>query len=165
MTATQVFFRFAKENGCYDIMRKCVLEAYIHIKHLKKQAAYYNDAVKGNLAKPQFYKYDSLIKMHGYKSFAVDILLKEMRHCLFNLIYIIDANSNTFQKGRYFKNINEKWSKYIRENLNGNYFKTMIPDEMKEFEISHDGWGRYKYRNGYHAINYTLRENKNDSCY
>lgn len=148
MTATQVFFRFAKENGCYDIMRKCVLEAYINLKHLRK-----------------FEKYDSLVKMHGYKNFAVDILLKEMRYCLFNLIYIIQANSNTFQKGRYFKDINEKWSKYIRGNLNGNYFKTMIPDGMKEFEIGHDGWGRYKYRNGYHAINYTLRENKNDSCY
>ena len=131
MTATQVFFRFAKENGCYDIMRKCVLEAYIHIKHFRK-----------------FDKYDSLVKMHGYKSFVIDILLKEMRYSLFNLIYIIHANSNTFQKGRYFKDINEKWSKYIRVNLNGNYFKTMIPD----------GWGRYKYRNGYHAINYTLRE-------
>lgn len=148
MTATQVFFRFAKENGCYDMMRKCVLESYIRLNHLRK-----------------FEKYDSLVKMHGYKSFAVDILLKEMRYCLFNLIYIIHANSNTFQKGKYFKDINEKWSKYIRGNLNGNYFKTMIPDGMKEFENGHDGWGRYRYRNGYHAINYTLRENKNDSCY
>lgn len=138
MTATQVFFRFAKENGCYDIMRKCTLEAYIHIKHFRK-----------------FDKYDSLVKMHGYKSFVIDILLKEMRLSLFNLIYIIHANSNTFQKGRYFKDISEKWSKYVRVNLNGNYFKTMIPDGMKEFE---SGYGRYKYRNGYHAINYTLRE-------
>lgn len=78
MTATQVFFRFAKENGCYDIMRKCVLEAYINLKHLRKLE-----------------KYDSLVKMHGYKSFAVDILLKRILKEKIDEIY---NEENTFDK-------------------------------------------------------------------
>lgn len=148
MTATQVFLRFAKENECYGILYKCLSEAYNHLKH--RRVLDKKDSLR-------------LVEMYGDKSFIVDVLLKEMRYSLFNFIYILHANSETFQRGRYFRGINEKWTKYVRENLNGNYFKTMIPDTVKEFESGHDAWGRYRHRNGYHVINFTWKEKKNDS--
>lgn len=43
-----------------------------------------------------------------------------------------------------------KWGNFVRENINGNYYKYFIPYHMSEF----DG---YKSRNGYHNIDFSLR--------
>ena len=43
-----------------------------------------------------------------------------------------------------------KWGNFVRENINGNYYKYFIPCYMREFDD-------YKSRNGYHNIDFSLR--------
>jgi hypothetical protein len=142
MTATQVYTRFLKEIGCYSLIYPCIKEA------AQKRRVYEDN-------------YDKLKSMHGDKALLVDRLLKNCRYSLFNLTYLL-IYSRTFATKGYFKLVDKKWRDYLRKNIKGNYFKTMIPDSEQEVTIERHWGGRY--RNGYHSLDFSFKEKKNDSC-
>lgn len=132
MTATEVFFRFAKENGYYNFLQKKVKKA------ICTASLDTNPIVC-----------DKLIKMHGKKNFSIDMLLKKYNYTLFDVIYLIDSFGGRI-KAQLFREIHKKWSNYVRGNLKGNYYKRFIKDEYNELD-------RFRYRNGYHAIDFTYK--------
>ena len=132
MTATEVFFRFAKESGYYNLLQKKVKKAI-------RSASFDTNPIVC----------DKLIKMHGKKNFSIDMLLKKYNFPLVDIIYLIDGFGGLINV-QLFREIQKKWSNYVRENLKGNYYKIFIRDECNEIDI-------FRHRNGYHVIDFTYK--------
>ena len=139
MTATQVFIRFLKEIGYYSKIKPYIIEAAM------KRGVYDED-------------YEILKNKYGDSQLIVDRLLKNCRYSLSNLSYAL-IYSRGFATSGCFRFIDKKWRAYLRKNINGNYFKVMIPDNELEIAFHNDIWGRAKYRNGYHSLDFTLKDN------
>ena len=135
MTATQVFCRFAKESGYYNVLMKSVNEV---LKFTER----YSSIKEGD--------FDSL-KIHGKERVQLDKILKTFRYSLSDVLYLLYGESVTFRNNNLLNILNKKWNKYIRENLNGNYNKVMIVDSISEFDT-------LKFRNGHHVLNFTFKQ-------
>ena len=139
MTATQVYIRFLKEIGYYSKIKPYIIEAAM-------KCGVYNE------------DYEILKNEHGDRQLIVDRLLKKCKYSLFNLNYAL-SYSHGFAISGCFRLTDKKWKEYLRKNINGNYFKVMIPDNELEIAFHNDIWGRGKYRNGYHSLDFTLKDN------
>jgi len=135
MTATQVFCRFAKESGYYHVLMKSVNEALEYGKR-------HSSIKEGD--------FDSL-KIHGKKRVPLDELLKIFGRSLSDVLYILHCESVTFRNNKLYNILDKKWNKYIRENLNGNYYKAMILDSFSEFDT-------LRLRNGHHVLIFTFKQ-------
>lgn len=148
MNATQVLFLFLKENKQGHLFAKLVrhindrFEWRASFQHQKNELNY--DIIKNMLClstNSRLYDvgyniYQLLAKTHFdsragrhvpfYKDFGLNM---ERTHNLFCV----------------------KWGRFVRKNINGNYYKSFIPYNMHEFD-------EYKLRNGYHNIDYTLKQ-------
>jgi len=143
MTATQVVVRFLKEKGYYGTVYPCLINAYYNCINTFKGLEY-NKLYEKFPNKPLYV--DVVLK--AYKSNLNDFPLYIFRERKFSKL----CNTGIIN----FNSFSKDFRKFIRENLNGNFLKYMIPDNIHE--ISHDAWG--KYRNGHHVLDFTWRENK-----
>jgi hypothetical protein len=128
LTATQVFLRALKETGEYD--------------HVKKVIKYANNCSRhiGGWWKP--------INVNS-RTFVEDL----MRENNFNLLFAIEYISlgleftNDF---KHFTKTTKKIHKWIMTNVNGNYLKRLLKNEIPEFSNGS--------RRGHHDLKFTWRE-------
>lgn len=137
MTATQLFFRFLKENGLYGKMYPFIIQAIRN----------------ANISNVSDVK---LKAVHGDKPISIDKLLKHEKCDLANIFFTICKNSSRLE---YSKDINVynlylMFLSFLHKNVKGNYFKILITDNIPQ--TMSDEFGRF--RNGYHVLDYTWKE-------
>lgn len=137
MTATQVFFRFLKENGLFGKMYPFIIQAIRN----------------ANISNVSDVK---LKAVHGDKPILIDKFLKKEGCDLTNIFFRICKNSSRFEysKGINVHDLYLMFLGFLRKNVKGSYFKRLITDNMPQ--TMSDDFGRF--RNGYHVLDYTWKE-------
>lgn len=124
LTATQVFLRALKETGEYNHVMKVIRDNNKRSEHI------------GYCWKP--------INV-GSRTFVEDL----MRENNFNLLFAIDYISLGLEYDEFTKTT-KKIHKWIRTNVNGNYLKRLLKNEIPEFSNGS--------RRGYHELEFTWRD-------
>lgn len=147
MNATQVLFLFLKEKKQGHLFTKLVryvnncFEQNELFQRQKKELNY--DIVKNMLCASSYHRlYDvgyNIYQLLSKSRFDSDIGRR--------IFYYEDFGFNMATAYALFC---VEWGNFVRENINGNYYKRFIPYNMSEF-------GDYKSRNGYHNIDFSLR--------
>ena len=137
MTATQVFFRFLKENGLYGKMYTFIIQAIRN----------------ANISNVSDVK---LKAVHGDKPISIDKLLKHEKCGLASIFFTICKNSSRFEYSKDINvhNLHLMFLSFLYKNVKGNYFKILITDNIPQ--TMSDDFGRF--RNGYHVLDYTWKE-------
>jgi len=104
MNATQVLFRFLKEEGLYTSFFKCG-----------------NMVARAKRVPKNVYS----LREHDIERNAVDIVLKSERCSLFYVLSFIPLEVPYWE-------LQKKFHAFLKNNINGNYLKVFIPDYSEE---------------------------------
>ena len=143
MTATQVFIRFLKEQGVYNIhFRRAIKVALINV-------------FKRNDAENSFKSFSDKSRI----SCAIDIILKGYGSNLSNVLYYICIPTEVI---RAKPKLHSEFQKFLKDNVKGGYRKRFISDLRPEKEKVYNLWGYsgkgVVVRNGYHKIDFEFKE-------
>lgn len=147
MNATQVLFLFLKERKQGHLFTKLIkhinyrFECHALFQRQKKELDY--DIVKNMLCVSR----DNRLHDVGYDIYQ---LLSKSRFDWDIGRRIYDCEDFGLNMATAYDLFCIRWGNFVRENINGNYYKRFIPYNMSEF-------GDYKSRNGYHNIDFSLR--------
>lgn len=132
MNATQVLMLYLKKKK----------KAYLFPKILK-----YINAISINK--------DTYVeqKKMGYDTVRNFLTLRES--CLYYFDYLLREEmrfKGYSSEWLHICHVFDGWSTFIKNNINKNYFKVLIPHNLSERDC------HYHWRNGYHNIDYTLKK-------
>ena len=134
MTATKVFIRFLKEEGYHRYAEEIAVR---NIEMCSRRS----DMRKENFSK---------IKKENFKKNFVEIVLKSYRQSLSAIFYYIILPNNIADERT---KLCAKFWNFLKNNINGNYLKQMIPNFIEEKDA-------YRYRNGYHELEFSLKKER-----
>ena len=139
MTATQVFIRFLKEQGVYNICYRRMIK--IALKNVLKRHDVENS----------FKSFSDKNRV----SCAIDIILKGYGVCLEDLLYYLCVPPEVI---RIRPRLYSEFHKFLKANVKGNYRKRFISDLRPETEKVRYNGKTGVLRNGYHKIDFEFKE-------
>ena len=140
MIATQVFIRFLKEQGVYNI----------HFRRAIKVAL--RNVLKRNDAENCFKSFSDKNRI----SCAVDIILKGYESSLSEVFYYICTPTEVI---RTKPKLHSEFQKFLKANVKGGYRKRFISDLRSETQKFLGCSGKIVVvRNGYHKIDFEFKE-------
>lgn len=146
MNPTQVLLLFLKENKQGHLFTKLMGHINYHFRDnslFQTQKKLNYDPVKNMLCSMS----NSRLYDVGYDIY---LLLYRTRYDANTNTYIHVCNDFGLNITQTYNLFKLKWGKFIREKIDGNYYKLFIPCTAAEFD-------RFKSRNGYHDIDFSLK--------